>query len=77
MDDNLIQYIDHLQRLDLKVGDVLVVQIKGKASDDTMKRVKNQLADQLKDTNLNGVKILLTDSEIQLGAMRREDCQHG
>ena len=59
------EYVDHLQRLDLEPGDVLVVHSKAYSTMEVAERIKAQFRDVLP-----GVKVLVVFGDLDLAAVR-------
>jgi hypothetical protein len=67
---NEFEFIEHLQRLDLKMGDVLVARTSMHLSEEATVRLIGRLCSVLENTQLEGVKVLVLSDGMELGALR-------
>jgi hypothetical protein len=66
---NEIEFLEHLQRLDLKPGDVLVAKTKEPISQEMVARLQSAFTAAFAGTALESVRVVIVD-DIELGALR-------
>ncbi len=67
-----IDFIQHMQKLELKDGDALVLKIERGLSQDKLKHIKDMITRLFKELKITGCRALILEKGMEIGVLRKE-----
>ncbi len=71
-DHQASEALEHMQKLELKDGDVLVLGVSGRLSENQMDKIRYSSEFAVKHLGVD-VKIMITEEGLQVGVLRKDD----
>lgn len=66
-----VDYLQSMQKLDVKSGDVIVLRYQYKFSKETHDNIKAALEEIIKEYGFNGVHVMILEEGMEIGVLRK------